>query len=117
MGCAPGDAPKPDLPASVSPGWKLRKMEASGAPDRLPTGSPAPVCWRADYVSEGEATVWACGYRASGSAFEAVQRMRPAASEVRFQKGRYLIVVQWKNVTQASITVLVGAIQRTLPSE
>ena len=59
--------------------------------------------------------MWVCGYRVSGTAFEAVQRMPPAANEVKFQKGLYLVVVQWNNVTQTSITALVGAIQKSLP--
>lgn len=90
-------------------------MEASGAPEGLPTGGTPPVCWRADYKNEGDATVWVCGYRVSGTAFEAAQRMRAAAREVKFQKGLYLIVVQWNNVSQASITTLVGAVQRSIP--
>jgi hypothetical protein len=113
--CGPGEPKKPDLPASVSPGWKQTKMEAGGAPERLPQGSPAPVCWHAEYAGEGPVTVWACGYPAEETAFEAVQKMTPAAEEVKFHKGRYLIVVEWKNVSQEGITTLIRAIQRSFP--
>ena len=116
VSCSPGDAPKPDLPTSISPGWTLRKVE-SGSPERLPPAETPPVCWKADYASEGTATVWVCGYRVPGSAFEAVQRMQSAAHEVKFQKGLYLVVVQWNNVSQAGITALVGAVQRALPDK
>src|SRR6185312_11975459 len=113
--CGPGQAKKPDLPTSVSPGWKQTKMEAGGAPVRLPQSSPAPTCWRAEYAGEGPVTVWACGYGTQESALEAAQKMMPAAEEVKFHKGRYLIVVDWKNVSQANITTLIRAIQRSLP--
>lgn len=92
-------------------------MEASGLPERLPPSRTPPVCWKADYAGEGAATVWVCGYRVSGSAFEAAQRMQSAAREVKFQKGVYLVVAQWNNVSQAGITALVGAIQRSLPDK
>ena len=90
-------------------------MESGGAPERLPQASPAPSCWRADYAGEGPVTVWACGYRTPESAFEAVQKMTPAAQEVKFRRGRYLIVVNWKSVSQEGITTLIRAIQRSLP--
>jgi hypothetical protein len=90
-------------------------MEVTTPPARLPRQATPPVCWRADYASEGEATVWACGYRVSGSAFDAWQRMDSAANEVKFQKGRYLVIVQWNNVSHSGITALVGALQRSLP--
>lgn len=118
-------------------------MDVSTPPARLPpsgtlSGTP-PVCWKADYVSlsndsapdhgsatvlsgsatvlSGNATVWICGYRVSASAFDAAQRMTPAPSEVRFQKGVYLVTVAWSQVSQAGITTLVSAIGRALPSE
>lgn len=81
----------------------------------MPKGGTPPLCWKADYVNGGTATVWVCGYRVSGSAFDAWQRMNSAANEVKFQKGNYLVIVQWSNVSQADITALVGAIQRILP--
>ncbi len=118
MACAPGDAPKPDLPNSVSPGWTLKQTE-TGSPDKLPQNGTPPVCWKAGYEDkgEGDATVWVCGYRVSASAFEAAQRMPPAAQQVNFQKGRYFVVVHWNNVSQTSITTLIRAIQRRLPGK
>ena len=115
-GCGAGDAPRPDLPASVSPGWTLRKMELSAPPGGLPAAGMPPVCWKANYASEGDATVWVCGYRQSASAFDAAQRMPSGASTVKFQQGVYLVVVQWSNVSQTGITVLVRAIGKSLPA-
>ncbi len=90
-------------------------MESSGPPARLPQGGPQPICCKAEYASEGEATVWVCGYRVSGSAFEALQHMQAGAQEVKFQKGLYMVVAQWKNVSQTGITALITAIQKRLP--
>jgi len=95
-------------------------MDVSTPPARLPQSGTPPVCWKADYTNandNGSATVWVCGYHVSASAFDAAQRMPPAPSEVRFQKGIYFAVVEWSQVSQASITALVSAIQRTLPAD
>jgi hypothetical protein len=125
VSCSSGAARKPDLPASVSPGWSLKQMDVSTPPARLPQSGTPPVCWKADYISvnndsaadKGSATVLVCGYRVSASAFDAAQRMTPAPNEVRFQKGVYFVVVAWNQVSQAGITTLVSAIERALPSE
>jgi hypothetical protein len=90
-------------------------MEASGPPSGVPQLGTPPVCWKADYAGNGDATVWVCGYRVS--AFEAEQRMPSAANEVKFHRGVYLVVVHWNNLIQANVTALVSAIQRSLPSE
>ena len=100
-------------------------MNTSAPPARLPHSGTPPVCWQADYISvnndsaadHGTATVSVCGYRASASAFDAAQRMNPAPSEVKFQKGVYFVIVGWAGVSQASITTLVSAIERALPPE
>ncbi len=114
-GCSPGAAAKPDLPASVSPGWKLTKLETSQPPARLPQSGTPPACWLANYAGESTANVWVCAYPASTGAFDAAQRMPSTATEVKFQKGSYLVVVQWTTASRADITALVGAIQRSLP--
>jgi len=47
--------------------------------------------------------------------------MTAAAHEVKFQKGLYLVVVQWNvqsdTTSQAAITALVGALEKTLPGK
>ena len=115
LACSSGDAPKPDLPASVSPGWALKKMEPSGPPAGLPAATTPPVCWKADYAGEGEATVWACGYRVSGTAFDAAQRIPARPNTVKFQQSQYLVVVEWRNASQTSVTTLIRALQKSIP--
>lgn len=43
--------------------------------------------------------------------------MPAAPRQVAFQKGLYFVVVGWNQVSQASITALVSAIERALPRE
>jgi len=92
-------------------------MDSSAPPGSLPQSGRAPVCWKALYAAEGEATVWVCGYGASAGALNAVQRMPAAANRVKFQKGRYFALAEWNGVSQASITALVRALERALPEE
>ena len=104
---------KPDLPQSVSPGWTLKTYDAAAPPTGLPTGS-TPECWKADYASTGAARIWVCGYRVSGSAFDAVQRARAEADTVKFQEGNYLVIAKWTGVARADITALIRAVQKAL---
>lgn len=90
-------------------------MEQSGPPAGLPQLGTPPVCWKAEYAGEGNVTVRVCGYRVS--AFEAEQRMPPAANEVKFHRGVYLVLVHWDNVSHSAITALVGALERSLPDK
>jgi hypothetical protein len=91
-------------------------MNPSPSPEGLPSVNPPPVCWKADYASEGTASVWVCGYRISDSAFNAAQRMPSGGNAVKFQRGRYLIAIQWNNVSQTSIRALVVAIEKSVPA-
>jgi hypothetical protein len=102
------------LPQSVAPGWTLKAFERSAPPSGLPT-RVTPVCWRADYASEGAAQVWVCGYVEGSSAFDAVQRARTEADTVKFQEGRYLTIVKWSGVSREDITALIRAVQKALP--
>ena len=111
--CASDHGARPDLPASISPGWKLSSLDRSAAPSGI-LRDGSPECWKADYSGEGSAQVWVCRYSAEASAFEAVQRARAEAQTVKFQEGRYFVLVQWNNVPKVSLTALVRTIQKTL---
>jgi len=104
---------KPDLPVSVSPGWKLSSLDRSPAPPGIPPDG-SPDCWKADYEGQGSAQVWLCRYKAEAGALDAVQRARAEALTVRFQEGSYLVLVQWNNVPKASLTALVRTIQKVM---
>jgi hypothetical protein len=58
---------------------------------------------------------WVCGYRAESSAFDAMQRAKSAPDVVRFQEGKYLVVVHWSGGSREENTALVRAIQKALP--
>jgi hypothetical protein len=104
--CASSPPPKPDIPDSISPGWKLSTLTKSA------DGEPA--CWKAEYAGPGSAEVSICWYKATASAFEAVQRARAEAQTVKFQEEHYFVLVQWNNVSKANLTALVRAIQKAL---
>jgi hypothetical protein len=104
---------KPDLPASVSPGWVRKSYEPAPPPPGLPDG-PAPQCWKAEYAGPGSAQAWVCGYNMSGSAFNAEQRAHAEANTVKFQEGDYLVIAKWNGGSRAEVTALFRAIQKTL---
>jgi hypothetical protein len=113
-GCGAGASAKPDLPSSVSPGWKLASYAQSPAPEGIPGTATPPQCWKAQYTGQGTADVWLCGYKVSGSAFDAVQRTRAEAQTVKFQEGNYLVLVKWNAVPKTNLTALIRTIQKTL---
>jgi hypothetical protein len=102
--CTSGPPPKPDIPDSISPGWKLASL--------VPSGEPA--CWEAKYTGPGSADLRICWYKATASAFEAVQRARAEAQTVKFPEEHYFVLVKWNNVPKANITALIRAIQKAL---
>ena len=112
-GCGQSVAPRPDLPESVSPGWKLSSFDRSAPPAGV-SADGEPQCWKADYAGPGSAQVWACGYRASGSAFDAEQRARAEADTVKFQEGKYLVIVNWHGGSRTEVTALIRGLQKAL---
>jgi hypothetical protein len=111
--CARALPPKPEIPSSVSPGWKLSFYDKSSPPPEIPADG-SPQCWKGAYTAEGTADIWICGYKERASAFEATQRVRAEAQTVKFQKDRYLILVKWNNVSRVSLTALIRAIEKSL---
>jgi hypothetical protein len=47
----------------------------------------------------------------------AVQRARAEAQAVKFQQGPYLVLAKWNDVPKASLTALVRAIQKAVPTQ
>jgi hypothetical protein len=113
LACGSGSTAKPELPESVSPGWKLASLDRATAPAGVPRDG-SPECWKADYGGPGIVRVWLCGYKVRESAFNAVQRTRAEAQMVKFQEGSYLVLIQWNNVSKENLSALVRAIQKAL---
>ena len=103
--CTSGPPPKPDIPDSISPGWKLSSLVLSGG---------EPTCWTAEYTGPGSAEIRICWYKATASAFEEVQRTRAEAQRVKFQVEHYFVLVKWNNAPKANLTALIRAIQKAL---
>lgn len=117
-GCSASAPAKPDIPESISPGWKLASL--AGAPRPAVVGPAGePTCWKAEYTGSAASTsasaeVAICWYKVSGNAFEALQRTRAEAQAVKFQQAHYFVLVKWNNASKASLTALVRAIEKTL---
>ncbi len=119
-GCGTTQAPAPDLPQSVSPGWTRTTLVRAAAPSAIPAAGE-PQCWRADYKGQADAQsgaqVWVCWYKVSGSAFDAMQRARAEAQTVKFQEGSYLVMVKWNDTPKANLTALVRAMQKAVQAK
>ncbi len=104
---------KPDLPESVSPGWKLSSLDKSGLPAGV-SSDGSPQCWKAVYSGSGNVESWVCWYKVAGSAFDAVQRVPAEAQTVKFQKDQWFVLLKWNNVSRADLTALIRAVQKAL---
>jgi hypothetical protein len=127
--CACGETQraKPNLPESVSPGWKLTSLDRSTAPPYVPYPSSrhSPVegqqvsargrdCWQANYAGADTAQIRICRYSATDGAFDAWQRVRADAGTVKFQEREYLVLVKGNGAPEADLTALMRAIQQAL---
>jgi hypothetical protein len=110
-GCGQSEGAKPDLPQSVSPGWRLSSFDRAGAPAGV-SADGGPQCWKAEYSGQGSAQVWTCWYKERANAFEAAQRSRAEAQAVKFQEGSYLVLVRWNNAPKANVSALVRAVEK-----
>jgi hypothetical protein len=109
-GCGSSLPPKPELPASVSPGWRLDSFGPTAKPADLPE---SPQCWKGNYSGQGTAEVLICGYE-QGGAFNAAQRARAEGQAVKFDQGKYFVLVRWNNSPKTAVTALVRTIQKSL---
>jgi len=76
--------------------------------------SGSPVCWKAVYSGPGSAQIWVCGYASETSAFDAQQRTAAKAQTVKFQEGKRLVIVQWKETKRTDLEALIRTIQKRL---
>jgi hypothetical protein len=113
--CGSGAYSQPDLPKSVAPGWTLTSLDHAQPPPQLPAGS-APQCWKAVYSGPGEAQIWVCGYSSETGAFDAEQRTPMRADTVKFQEGKRLVIVEYKNAKSTDLEALIRSIQKKLKS-
>lgn len=118
----------PVLPESVSPpGWRLISFDRSAAVPYVPYPSSrrhsvrgqeeaggAPDCWIANYAGPGTAQIWLCRYSATTGAFDGWQRARADGQTVKFQEGKYLVLVKSDDTPNASLTLLMRALQAAL---
>ena len=117
-GCGSKTQSKPELPESVSPGWKLSSLAQTELPPEIPKSGTPPTCWKGDYAGgssgQSSAQVFVCGYSADSGAFDAVQRVPAEANAVKFQSGAWFVLVKWKETSKADLTALIRAVQKAL---
>lgn len=113
VGCGESGPGEPKLPQSATPGWTRKSLAKTPVPPGVESKT-APECWKAEYTSKGSAEVIACGFAVESTAFEAMQKGKAEADTVKFQEGKYYVVVQWRGVSRDEITALVRAVQRDL---
>jgi hypothetical protein len=104
---------RPQIPESVSPGWKLNSLASAPRPEELASDGN-PTCWKGSYTGAGTADVSICWYKASANAFEATQRTRAAAQAVKFQQGNYFVIVKWNDTPKPNVSALVRALEKAL---
>jgi hypothetical protein len=112
--CGGGGQARPDLPESVSPGWKLSSLAQTPAPAELPQSATPPVCWKAEYAGQGSAQMFVCRYGVEAAAFDAVQRVPAEAQAVKFQVGAWFVLVKWNGAAKTDLTALIRTVQKSL---
>ena len=112
--CGVASQSAPDLPESVSPGWKRNAITAAAD---VPGSAANTKCWTTQYTGPGTADVSVCRYKMEASAFDAVQRTPIAAQTVKFQENNFLVVLRWNGAPKASLTALIRALQKSLNSK
>jgi hypothetical protein len=113
-GCGEGAKTKPELPESVSPGWKRGSLAETPLPPEIPKSGTPPVCWKADYTGQGTAEIFVCRYGVAATAFDAVQRVPAEAQTVKFQVDAWFVLVKWNGAEKTDVTALIRAVQKAL---
>ncbi len=70
--------------------------------------------FEADYTGAGDLTVDLYEAKVSGTAFEMTQHWRSSPDSVFFDKGKYFVVVKWKQADRAALSAFVRALQKSL---
>jgi hypothetical protein len=126
--CSEAAQATPRLPESVSPpGWKLTSFDRSAALSYMPYPSSrqpsaqvaggSSDCWRANYAGPGTALIRLCRYNTTNGAFDGWQRARADEQTVKFQEGKYLVLVTSNDTPPAKLTFLMRALQTALSKQ
>lgn len=97
------------LPPNVAGVWQRKSLRDTPPPQ------PGVVrALQAAYEGAGQLTVDLYETRSSGTAFEMTQHRREQPNTVFFDKGRYFVVVQWRQADRNALTAFVRALQKEL---
>ncbi len=115
LGCSARETPAPDLPKSISPGWRLASFEKTdllNAPDSVKAAHPT-AAWRGTYSGPGTAhvRVWAVP---GATGLDLVQNWRAEPNTVVLYSDRYFAAVDWAGADRVQAGALVRAMERAL---
>jgi len=96
------------LPPSAGGVWQ-RKDPIREIP---PPKATVARAFEADYEGAGKLTVDLYETKVSGTAFEMTQHWRASPDTVFFDKGRYFVVVKWRQADRQALTAFVRTLQK-----
>jgi hypothetical protein len=97
------------LPATLGGVWHRTALH--GAASSQPGVARA---FEAVYDGAGRLTVTLYEARVSGTAFEMAQRWRHSPDTVFFDKGRYFVLITWRQADRKALAAFVRAMQNSL---
>ncbi len=92
----------PDLPASVSPGWKLETVVRTGSD------------WIATYRATGTAHLRLHSIHGQAEGLDLTQKWAPKPNAVVFYGERYFAVLDWDTVERDQAAALVRTLERRI---
>lgn len=115
FGCSARETPAPDLPKSISPGWRLAsfgKADLASAPDIVKAAHPQ-AAWLGTYTGAGTAhvRVWAVS---GATGLDLVQNWQAEPNTVVLYSDRYFTAVDWAGTDRVQAGALVRAIERAV---
>lgn len=100
--CAEPAVKAPELPKSISPGWRLTSF------------SREKEAWLGTYAGPGTAHVRIWPTRGLPEGLDRVQKWTPQSDTVVFYSDRYFAAINWSGVDRDQAGALVRALERAL---
>jgi hypothetical protein len=114
--CRQAGMPPNLLPETVADVWHRTSLDnpaVSDAPDPVPR-SAVNHFQTASYEGPGKVRVRVYDLESPAVALELVQRWRPSADTVFFQRGRYFVVLKWEDADRKALEALVAELEKRL---
>ena len=106
----------PELPQSISPGWRLANFqiaEMKDAPEAVRAVHPQ-AAWSGSYTGPGTAHVRVWAIAGAPGGLDLVQNWQPEPNTVVLYSDRYFAAVDWMGVDRTQAGALVRAVERAI---